>query len=963
MGGAIRAVIGVATVAAGLITGNPFLIKAGLALTLSGASQLLAPKPKALGQDISFSERHQKRIQTIRSPTAPRRVIYGADRVSGPLVAVFSTGSDNKYLHMFMCLAGHECSSVGDIWLNDKLSTDSKFSGKVRINIHLGASDQLADTDAVSEISEWTTNHRLRGICYLYIRLQWDQDVWIGGLPNITAKTKGKKIYDPRGPVTTWSDNPILCERDYLLNEFKADSTAMDETVGNANANVCDELVPVEPSGTQKRYLCNGSFTKDMKPIDIMEELRSSCAGTNIRQQGKYKLYAGAFTTPTITLTESDLRDDMQLQTKDSRKDLFNAVKGEFVDPDDFYMPTSFPPLVNSTFETEDGGMRIFKDIELAFTTNIKMAQRISKIHLERGRQGVKVFFPAKMTAFQLAAWDTVYLTIARLNWTAKSFRILKWSMSIDGGIDLELQEDSAAAWGWTSAEEQSIPTPPDMPVPDPGTVAAPGGLTLTSGAPELVQKSDGTIISRIKASWTLTNEEFVLSGGHHEIQFKPSAGGTWFHAVSVPGNVNQGWVTDVDDGVNYDVRVKAVNSQDASSAWATSINHTVVGQTNSPSIPTGLTATALITAVELKWTANPEFNIAGYDVQRAEDSGFTVNVSIITRTDTLTHRDEQLAAGVTRYYRIRAVRRSSESSPSGWTNAVVTTTIGAGTAVIDDEAITEAKLSDNAVTANKIAADAIIASKIKAGEINSGHLTVATAVITNVIQIADALITNAKIANVDADKLNANTTIANLIKMGDDKFQLDGPNRYVLIKDNQGTPQNRVKLGKTGPGSTDYGIQIWDNNGNVMLDVNGVKTKGLVAEAAAKSDFASTDGTIYCRKDGTWTTIQTLVFNAAGEGKIIIFGKAHLNQRSGWIRPQMKLTLGGTTKDLWSLGSSTNSEEWDVMLMFVGTSGTSGNITVKLEVYPDIWTTEIDAQNNGIDATYRKIWIEESKR
>ena len=39
---------------------------------------------------------------------------------------------------------------------------------EIKIQKHLGTDAQVADADLVSEITQWTTNHRLRGIAYGY---------------------------------------------------------------------------------------------------------------------------------------------------------------------------------------------------------------------------------------------------------------------------------------------------------------------------------------------------------------------------------------------------------------------------------------------------------------------------------------------------------------------------------------------------------------------------------------------------------------------------------------------------------------------------------------------------------------------------------------------------------------------------------------------------------------------------
>lgn len=55
----------------------------------------------------------------------------------------------------------------------------------------------MADSDLVSEDTNWTSNHRLRGIAYLYVRLKFSNDVFPNGIPNITCIIKGKKYMTP----------------------------------------------------------------------------------------------------------------------------------------------------------------------------------------------------------------------------------------------------------------------------------------------------------------------------------------------------------------------------------------------------------------------------------------------------------------------------------------------------------------------------------------------------------------------------------------------------------------------------------------------------------------------------------------------------------------------------------------------------------------------------------------------
>ena len=79
----------------------------------------------------------------------------------------------------------------------------NKYREKVRIKKHFGYDDQVADANLVADVTQWTTAHRLRGKTYMYVRLEFDSDVFPNGVPNITAEVEGKKVYDPR--ATSWT--------------------------------------------------------------------------------------------------------------------------------------------------------------------------------------------------------------------------------------------------------------------------------------------------------------------------------------------------------------------------------------------------------------------------------------------------------------------------------------------------------------------------------------------------------------------------------------------------------------------------------------------------------------------------------------------------------------------------------------------------------------------------------------
>ena len=206
---------------------NPAAAAWAFALTLAG-SVVAKAMPPALDLP-EYTAEVRDRNTVVRSGVTARRLIYGEMISSGPLIFAGSTDSNDR-LHLVIGLAGHECEAIKSVFLGDQEITEAMLDGDgnvtsgryanfLRIKKHLGGADQTADSDLVAEVDDWTTDHRLRGVCYLYVRLIFSQDVYPTGIPNIKAVVRGKKVFDTRDDVTRWTRNPALIIRDYLLSD------------------------------------------------------------------------------------------------------------------------------------------------------------------------------------------------------------------------------------------------------------------------------------------------------------------------------------------------------------------------------------------------------------------------------------------------------------------------------------------------------------------------------------------------------------------------------------------------------------------------------------------------------------------------------------------------------------------------------------------------------------------------
>ena len=591
---AISAAIGMALTAATMALNG----------TLSGSSQPEAP---------SFTSEAKSRTQMIRASTEPRRVVYGEALCSGVLVYAASTGNKNEYLHLVITLAAHQVHSINAIYFNDELVggldgagnvTTGRFAGKVRIKKHLGSVDQVPDADLCAEVPEWAAKYRpLRGIAYMYIRLQYDRDVFPTGIPNPKAVLKGKAdIWDCRTNTYGWTDNPSLCTLDYIRweNGMKCglDEVRLDTWIASANA--CDELVNIT-GGQQKRYTLNGTFTLDQNPGDLLNRLRSSMAGAAIYSMGQWSGYAGVADVAQGSLDEDDLRGPLKFRTNHPRSEIFNAVRGTFANPADHWQPTDFPVVTNDYYEAQDGNERIYKDVEFPFTTDSIMAQRLAKVELENHRQQTTCQFPAKMSAIRFVPWRPIKVSIAQLGWKDKWFRILGWKLSEDGGVDLSLVEYSAAAYDWNMGMATKSDPAPNTSLTKPWDAPPPSAPSVTESL--YVTRDGAGVKVQVDLVWTPAQTAF---GDRYEVRYKAVADTDWTDAGRTKDS--QISLLDFAPGV-FDFAVRSVSLLGVNSSWS-QVRKSISGLSAPPAALSNMSIQAVSALAVINWSQSADIDV-----------------------------------------------------------------------------------------------------------------------------------------------------------------------------------------------------------------------------------------------------------------------------------------------------------------------------------------------------------------
>ena len=225
-------------------------------------------------------------------------VIYGTRRVGAQVIYMDVNANDSRDLYVVYALSVGECDEIlgktieldgnpltdsarfrdGGYIGSDKISSGAGSLNTVSqngtgidagagqfgtsptskyryvMNLHHGAASQTADPMLVASMPNWTSAHRLDGICYIAAHYGYDKEGIWSGVPQLTVQVRGKKVYDPRDSGQTfgtpstyeWSDNPALCFLDYITNNEYGKGLTQSQinmSTFSSAANVCDTQV------------------------------------------------------------------------------------------------------------------------------------------------------------------------------------------------------------------------------------------------------------------------------------------------------------------------------------------------------------------------------------------------------------------------------------------------------------------------------------------------------------------------------------------------------------------------------------------------------------------------------------------------------------------------------------------------------------------------------------------------
>lgn len=454
-------------------------------------------------------------------------------------------------------------------------------SQNARVRSFLGSPGQdLSGALIALGITGITTAHKFQGMACLLVTLTYSIEAFPQGVPNFSATMRGARVFDPRTNLVVWSRNPALIARDWATYRYGGGALAseIDDQILIASANACDVSTTFQtvPPITEATYYADLVAPTLTDPTNTLNEIVSAMAGKYAWCGGRLRIRAGSYSAPVASIDESwaSGAGAIEITAGVARIDLVNIYRPSIADSSKGYVVAPTVPVRAQPYITADG-QELTRDLTLFAVTDYYHAQHVCGAMLRDSRQALTIKMPCNNKAYPVEVFDVVSVTLPFYGWAAKLFEVVSWNYSPTGGVVLTMKETAAAIWTpdvMFVAQDEA----PNTNLPLPWLVPQATGLAVVSGTAALV---DGSIVTRVLATWDATTSESVRQSGHVELQYWPIFDalpvGDWLSDVS-EGSATRAVLSSLLTNRAYVFRVRQVNSIGTRGSWSLQAVHVV---------------------------------------------------------------------------------------------------------------------------------------------------------------------------------------------------------------------------------------------------------------------------------------------------------------------------------------------------------------------------------------------------
>lgn len=475
-----------------------FIIQIILGVVLSIAGTLLQ---QAFGSKQEQEQRTGTRGSAQIGGKVPQYFLVGTVGEAGKLEYQNAWGNDgqvpNAYLTSVTSFGDLPVSAMSGLYVNGVRVTMSgtgavpqgypvpelsnKFWWKFFDGRQVTADSYLVEKFGGDADRAWASDMVGIGVPYLITTALWDETLWTG-FPSVLGEFQGIPLYDPRkdstaggvgaqrwaDPATwTFSDNSAVIiyniERGIYYNGVhvwggKKTAAEMPYAVWAAAMDACDQVVPLDAGGTERRFRAGRRISLNERPADVIKEL---LIGSNARithaSDGQVYILVGMPAVADGAFTDADVLGTEPLGSIPwpNLDEIINGATATYREPLQAWEDKETAPYLRSDLVDSDDGRENIEGLDLGTTFSGTQAQRVIKAVIEEGRRFDThvVALPPEYAQFrplQVLAW-----TSERFGYSGKLFLITARTREPFGNVVFGLQEIDPNDHDWNPSTDE----------------------------------------------------------------------------------------------------------------------------------------------------------------------------------------------------------------------------------------------------------------------------------------------------------------------------------------------------------------------------------------------------------------------------------------------------------------------------------------------------------------------------
>lgn len=746
----------VVTVAA-VVTLNPQLISAAIAMDTALIVDAVVPKPKitSAGQETAWSADPRDGI-----PYA-----VGRCAVAGSQAFMRSAGSSNKYRNYVSLYTATGSTTIGgfDAFLaNDVAVTYSADGGEGAAGYYqnrmwmkrqlgaahepylhwtaTGSKDTPADHGGMP--AEWTASHQLSGYAASLWGLEWDTAKYAGGVPGPKMVGRWVKVYDPRKDSTypggsgphryadpsnkaayiaaaatwEWSANPYLHGLMWALGRWTGDpnypAMPLVKTHGlGAPMSSIDVASFVEGSNvaTANNWTLGGRVKSTDDKWEVLKSFLEAGGGEPILLGHKLACMVNAPKVSLATLTKADAVGDVSVAGSVAIESRINTVWPSYTEETLNWTVVPFDqPVQVAAYLGPDKGER---SVEMALPlvqSPVQMAQ-LARYRIEDSRELTPIAIPAKPWTMWLRPGDCI--TVNEPEWGLINRKLLIMQRKRDPAtmkVTFICRTETDAKHAFALGQTATAPDTPSLTGIDANIVPPPAAdaWTIVGGQ---VAGASGSLPAIIIAGEAELYDAVTIVVDYREVLATvPVTYGEW-QSASFPASAKTLVVQGLKPGARYQVRVRYITALGTENPGSnTDLGEVIVGGNNAGTVG-GKTYSQII--------ADAEAAVSG-------DIAAVQALAQLARDEAEAAHDE--AEDALADVAAEVARAQAAEDTLSLSIVSLTSTVGANTSAISAEALTRST-ADSALSAQITSLTSTVGANRASADSSIATLTTAT--------------------------------------------------------------------------------------------------------------------------------------------------------------------------------------------------------------------------------------------